>query len=129
MDVTGLSWRWGGPLRNTQGKLQQVQHSLVLVGEAEHTFSSSQSAMITRLHFLLHQRNLISVASSHPLKGKITGSNPNRKQSPDMVANLLPASEEIATFTPYVSDPPEHTQSSSVTHTHTFVCLAFANNL
>lgn len=75
-----------------------------------------------------HQRNSISVASSNPLKRKITGSNPNRKQSPDMVISLLPASETAA-FTPYVSDPPNHTNSSSVTRTHTFVRLAFANNL
>lgn len=64
-----------------------------------------------------HQRNSISVASSNPLKRKITGYNPNRKQSPDMAVSLLPASE-TATFTPYVSDPPNPTDSSSVTHTH-----------
>lgn len=79
------------------------------------------------LHLLFHHRNPISEAFSHPLQRKITRSNTNRKQSHAMVETLPPP--EITTFTLYVCDPPKHRQSSSVTQTHTFVCLVFANNL
>lgn len=114
--------------RNKPVRLHQVQHNLVLITEAKHMFSSFFSPKIIPMHFLFHQRNPISVAFSHPLQGKISWSNPNRKQRHAMVAHLLPASE-IATFAQHVSDPPKHRQSSSVTCTHTFVHLAFANNL
>lgn len=114
--------------RNKRVRLHQVQHNLVLITEAKHVFSSFISPKIIPLHFLFHQRNPISVAFLHPLQGKISGSKPNRKQRHAMVGNLLPASE-IATFARHVSDPPKHRQSSSVTCTHTFVHLAFANNL
>lgn len=87
----------------------------MVVREAEHIFEPLLSQ--DHLPAPFHQRNSISVASSNPLKRKITGYNPNRKQSPDMAVSLLPASE-TATFTPYVSDPPNPTDSSSVTHTH-----------
>lgn len=125
----GSSGGSGISCRSKQVRLHQMQRNLVLIREAEHVFSSFFSPKIIPLHLLFQQRNLISVISSHPLQGKITGSNPNRKRSHATVANLLPASEEMATFALYVSDPPEHILSSSVTRTHTFVHLVFANNL
>lgn len=102
--------------------LHHVQQNYVLIKEAEHMFSSCFSPKIIPLNLLFHRRNTISVVSSHPLQGKITGLNPNRKQSHAMVANLLPASEDIATFAPYVSHPPKHTQSSQL-HTHFMRCV------
>lgn len=125
----GSSGGDGIACRNERVRLHQVQYNLVLIREAEHVFSSCFSPKIIPLYFLFHQRNPISVVSSHPLQGKIPGPNPKRKQSHAVEANLLPASEEIVTFALYVSDPPKRTQSSSVTCTHTFVHLAFANNL
>lgn len=92
------------------------EHSLLLIREAEHSFQPVLSQ--DHLPALFH-----SEASSNPVKRKITGSNPNIKQSLDMVISLSPASEEIATFTLYVSDPPEHTAAQLHTRTHTHLYI------